>query len=274
MADSGLIEKLRNIFSRYPQVLAAYLYGSYSAGRQTSVSDIDIAVVSEDRGILLGLSADIARELNISEEKVSLTDLKFLDPALRLRIVKEGIEVANKGLNLNDILLANEEIVEVYDLEEAMCKSWLRGNPIDIRTVREIIARINEDLEDLEELFKLGYGEIMESKHLRKSMERTVQTLIESMLDLLRHIIAGLNLGVATFYKDYVDYAERAGIISSDTANEIRKFIPIRHILVHRYRTINYEEVWKTAGNLRITARKLVDETITRLKEKLRTSIS
>lgn len=274
MADPVLVQKLRNIFSRYPQVLAAYLYGSYSVGRQTSVSDIDIAVFSEDRSVLLELSADIARELNIPEEKISITDLKFLDPALRLKIVKEGVEIANRGLNLSRILPTDGEIVEVYELEEEMCKSWLKGNPIDIRVVREIIARINEDLEDLEELFKLGYGKIMEDKHLRKSLERTVQTLIESMLDLLRHIVAGLNLGVATYYKDYVDYAERARIISSNTATEMRKLIPMRHALVHRYRTINYEEFWKTAENLRVTARKLIDEITTHLKEGFRISIS
>ena len=273
MADYELVQKLKNIFDGYPQVLAAYLYGSYSTGKQSPISDIDIAVVLKDRSILLDLSADIAQKLNISEEKVSITELKFLNPILRLKIVRDGVEIVNKGLNLDLIFSNDGEIVEVYELEEVTCKSWLKGNPVDVRIVREIIVGINEDLDDLEELLKYGYSRVMENKHLRKSLERTVQTLTESMIDLLRHIVAGLNLGVATYYKDYVDYAEKAKIISSNVANEIRKLIPVRHTLIHKYRTVNYEEVWKIAEKLRLIAKKLVDETTTYLKEKLKIGI-
>ena len=142
MADYGLMQKLREIFNEYPNVLAAYLYGSYSVGRQGPRSDIDIAVVSEDRSVLPELSADIARRLNIPEERVSIVDLRLLDPALSLRIVRGGVEIINRGLDLNHVIPMDGEMVEVYELEEEMCKSWLRG---DIRALREIIVRINED---------------------------------------------------------------------------------------------------------------------------------
>ncbi|MEM3462730.1 MAG: HepT-like ribonuclease domain-containing protein [Candidatus Bathyarchaeia archaeon] len=272
MVDHELMRKLKGVFDGYPQVLAAYLYGSYSTGRQTPLSDIDIAVVLGDGDISLDLSADIAEALGISEEKVSIIDLKLIDPAMRLKILREGVELLNRGSDFAPPM--DEEIVEVYELEEAIRKSWLMGNPVDIRVMREIIAKMNEDLRDLDELLKFGYGKVMEDKHLRKSLERTMQTLMESMMDLLRHIVAGFNLGVAAYYRDYVDYAEKAGVVSGDTANEMRRIIPIRHALVHKYRAINYEEVWKTAERLRMAAEKLMNEALIYLKGKLGINIS
>ena len=84
--------------------------------------------------------------------------------------------------------------------------------------------------------------------------------------DLLRHIIAGLDLGVAAYYKDYVEIPERAGIISSETANKLKSLIPIRHLLVHRYRRLNYEELWKLAREAAEAARTLVSEVKAYLK--------
>jgi len=67
-----------------------------------------------------------------------------------------------------------------------------------------------------------------------------MHTFIESILDLLRHIIAGLNLGTPSYFRDYVDYVEKAGIISRNTASQIRELTPICHILVHRYRDVRF----------------------------------
>jgi len=41
-------DKARNIFKEYPYIVCAYLYGSYAAGRESSMSDVDIAVLFND----------------------------------------------------------------------------------------------------------------------------------------------------------------------------------------------------------------------------------
>ena len=262
-----LLERLRRIFTKYPEVLIAYLYGSYAKGKESSLSDIDIAIIMKNKENFVNLLADIARELKIPEDKVSITDLLLVDPLLRLKILSEGLEIVNKGINLNSLI--QPETIEIYELEQtSSTRSWLRGNPIDFIVVRDIISRITEDIRDLNELLQLGYEKVINNKHMRKSFERTLQTLIESMLDLLRHIVAGLNLGIAACYRDYVDFARNGGVISDEIASYLKSLIPIRHALVHRYRRLNYEELWKEAYTILDIANKLIDEVREFLKSK------
>ena len=90
------------------------------------------------------------------------------------------------------------------------------------------------------------------------------------MIDILRHLVTGLNLGVALYYKDYIDYAEKHGIISRDIANNLRSLIPVRHAIVHRYRSLNYKELWKETANTINTATTFITQVRSFLKKHLK----
>lgn len=80
---------------RYPDIELAYVFGSYARGIVRLLSDLDITVVADDPGVILGVSAEISRTLNIDEGRISIVDTRFLDPMMILRIIEEGIEVVN-----------------------------------------------------------------------------------------------------------------------------------------------------------------------------------
>lgn len=42
------IKKLENIFKEYPYIASAYLFGSYSSGKEGPMSDVDIAILLKD----------------------------------------------------------------------------------------------------------------------------------------------------------------------------------------------------------------------------------
>ncbi|MCC6030953.1 MAG: DUF86 domain-containing protein [Desulfurococcales archaeon] len=259
---------LREIFSKYQEVKLVYLYGSYAKGSQGPLSDIDIAVMTDDPSIILDVSAEIAHILKISEEKISIIDMRLLDPMMILKIISEGVEIINRGVNIHDLI--SRETIEVRELENTMSRKWASKDPLDIEVIRDIIARVNEDSKDLREMFEMGLDKIVSDKHLKRSFERVLQTLIEGLIDLLRHVVAGLNLGVASYYKDYVDIAERNNIISRDVAESLRRLIPVRHMLVHRYRILDYRKLWILAEEAAETADRLVDEVIRFIRERLK----
>lgn len=253
-----VVARLREILLRYPSIKLAYLFGSYARGDARPLSDLDIAVIVESPGVILDVSAEISKALNIDEDRVSIVDMRFLDPLLILKIVEEGVEIVNRGVDLQK--LVSHEVIEVREVERGLTKIWLHGNPLDVEVLRDLVGRINEDINDLEEILGMDFQHVIGDKHLRRSFERVFQTLLEGCIDLLRHVIAGLDLGVATYYRDYVEIAERSRVISSETAHKLKSLIPIRHLLVHRYRRLNYEELWRLAREAVETARILIYE--------------
>jgi uncharacterized protein YutE (UPF0331/DUF86 family)/predicted nucleotidyltransferase len=264
-------EILRRILFKYAGIKLAYLFGIHARGSPKPLSDIDIAVYTDDPSVLLDVSAEISRELGIPEDRVSIVDLRVLDPVLILRIAREGIEVVNRGVNISN--LVPSEVVEVRELERSMSRIWLRGDPLDVEIVRDIINRILEDARDLKELLSMGYESVVSNKFLRRSFERILQTLIEGCIDLLRRVIAGLNLGVASYYKDYIDIAERNNVISRDTAAKLRELVPVRHVLVHGYRRVDYSKLWSLAEEITSLSNPLISEVKKYVKERVGESV-
>lgn len=265
-----VLSKLREVFERFGAVRLAVLFGSYAKGEATPSSDVDIAVLAEDRGVILDLAAEVSRTLGIPETLVSIIDLRLANPVLAVKILREGVKIIDRGVNIYEVIPSSSEIVEVYELESAATSVWLKKDPIDMGLLREIEARIDEDVRDLKELLEMGRDRVLANKHLKKSFERTLQTLIEGMVDMLRHVVSGLNLGVATYFRDYVNIARNRGVISEETSNNLRRLIPLRHTLVYKYRGLRYDELWREADTSVKTAGKLVREVKKYLKTKRR----
>ena len=111
--------------------------------------------------------------------------------------------------------------------------------------------------------------DLRHDKPLRKAFERTIHTSIEGVIDLLRHIISGLNLGIVEYYRDYVEISREKGVISNETAESLLELIPTRDMLIHRYRELDYSKLLDDAKKIVETWPKLQQE----IKEYLRKTI-
>ena len=115
-------------------------------------------------------------------------------------------------------------------------------------------------MRDLEELIKLGLDRVVDDKHLRESFERTMQPLIEPMVNLMRHIVAGLDLDMVMYYRDYVNLTVKGNTILSSVAEQLRSFITIGRSLTHRYRNLDYRKLLNEASKLLRLANQLTHE--------------
>jgi predicted nucleotidyltransferase len=92
------VAALRRVIQRHPEILAAYLYGSYATGRPNRQSDVDIAVVlREQRGRLAtepnaAYEVDLANELGtaIGHARVEVVILNDAPPLLAWEAVRRG----------------------------------------------------------------------------------------------------------------------------------------------------------------------------------------
>jgi len=262
VVDRGrIVEVLRRVAERYPEIKLLYLFGSYAEGRAVPASDIDVAVVAVKPSIIPHMVAEVARELGIHEEKISIVDMERAPPTLVVSILKRGVKVVDRDDTERRLLeRVDPETLELSELSEVHFRKWVEGNPLDYRVMSRIVTQIQEDIRDLEEYLSRGLEAVVRDKTLRKAFERTLQTLIGGCIDLLRHIVSGLSLGVAEYYRDYVEIAERSGVISWETAEKLLELIPVRHVLIHRYRDIDYAKLWRNAQTAIEAASRLLEE--------------
>ncbi len=92
------VAALRRVLQRRPEIVAAYLYGSYATGRPNRQSDVDIAVVlREQRGRLAAApgatyEVDLGNELGaaVGHDRVEVVILNEAPPLLAWEAVRHG----------------------------------------------------------------------------------------------------------------------------------------------------------------------------------------
>ncbi len=84
------LAKIIEVFSRYPEIERAILYGSRAKGTHQKGSDIDIAIIAPkmDFSRYLKLLSEL-EDLDLLE-KIDLTKYELLDPDLKAHIERVG----------------------------------------------------------------------------------------------------------------------------------------------------------------------------------------
>ncbi len=84
-ADTEIIKKLESYFNEVPCIVAAYLFGSFARSRQRPLSDVDIAVLLDDRNgrvdrtlVIRRLLQDLGRLLRKDVHVLILNDASYL----------------------------------------------------------------------------------------------------------------------------------------------------------------------------------------------------
>jgi uncharacterized protein YutE (UPF0331/DUF86 family)/predicted nucleotidyltransferase len=269
---NDFVKAIKKVCSAIKGLRLFYLFGSYAEGRIMPISDVDVAVVVDDSRVLMELRAAIAKALGISKEKISVFDLTKMSPVMKVKVLKHGIRVIGSDVEVENLLKnMDPSVVEVIDLERGDFYRWLNSvDPIDESIIKSVITQVEGDIGYLRKVLnKRNISEVIESDDLRRAFERAVHTAIEGSLDLLRHIISGLNLGIAEYYRDYVDIARKSEIISKRNAEKLSMLVDLRHGLVHRYRGLDYEELWNHAKTLINLWTNMLEEVRRFLKAKL-----
>ena len=122
-------------------------------------------------------------------------------------------------------------------------------------------------IESLDEILSKPLEEIASSTILRLAFERLVHIIVESILAVARHVISVRGWGPAETYRDYVEILHKQGIISSDLAEELFKFIAWRDILLHKYVEIDHSKLYEDSKKLADILREF-EKQIIKLKEK------
>ena len=97
-------KKLKRCFQKnHKNINLAYLFGSYAKGRITPLSDVDVAVLLNDRidpKVYFDIQTDLSDQLSsYLKKEVEVVILNRADPRLSYQVIKYGEIVFEKNLN-------------------------------------------------------------------------------------------------------------------------------------------------------------------------------
>jgi len=117
---------------------------------------------------------------------------------------------------------------------------------VDTERIMQKIAFIREQISDIEVLTsKKDSGELLSDKLLIKGIKYSLQTAIESMIDIAFHIAAKKYNYAPEEARDAFRILRKNGIINEEEFKTFSAMVGFRNRMVHLYQTISDERVYE-----------------------------
>lgn len=120
---------------------------------------------------------------------------------------------------------------------------------VDEDVVVAKLESVNEYTNDLKRMRDVSPAEYAEDVVLQRAVERTFMNLIQSCIDLARHIRASDALGETETAKDEIRELGRAEVISQETQRQLEEAVGFRNVLAHRYGEVDHGVVYDVLQN-------------------------
>jgi len=244
MRPKGLVvvdeKRIAQVMKAIPEVIAAYLFGSAARGETDQFSDVDVAVLLEDdlpkerRWDIEGRLLDQLFRI-VGQDKADVVDLKTAPLWFQRVVITTGRVIYERDRQKRE---AYER--QVLQQQEADEGRWHGMEEMRLRL--EVLER---NLANLEALARLGYDEFMADPRNLAASERWLQTSIEALADISRHIIRRLGLRMPEEYWQIPHVLAEAGYLSAENVPTYEAMVRFRNRLVHRYPEVEPDEIYR-----------------------------
>jgi len=249
-----VIEAARRALMEDSNVLLGYVFGSYASDYITPLSDIDVAVLLKRFGLarIGDLWSRLAEAFGVSEDSVDLVDLSRVGITLRSRILRHGVKIVDRE-NCERRLL--EEALAAYSdvrlMTHGIIKEALNGGSLDEAAIESKLGLLIGYVAVVERIVKRGKREVSDDEVLRGALERYMQLSVESIMDVCKHFVSALRLGFPETYKGLVELLVSKGMLPNALGSDLKEYVALRNILVHRYSDVEFETLYAKALGLR-----------------------
>lgn len=255
--SGGLLDQLRRTISGVEGLEFAALFGSLVAKGQ-SYHDVDIVVKAsgEDKySLFCKLIDSLSRTLGVGEEQIDLVDLDRANLAIKGEIVKSGIVLVDRSDYKRRLIgELDAKYIEYDEIQNLSIREWLNArNPgkINLKIIKRRIDFIKNELQFLRgNVLNYDLESVKGSPILQRLMERSFHLIVETMLDVCRHIISIMGWGPALSYSDIVEICFKHGAIDDGLRAKILNGVRLRNIIIHRYLEVDYEKLYEKSREL------------------------
>jgi uncharacterized protein YutE (UPF0331/DUF86 family)/predicted nucleotidyltransferase len=275
MADKK-IEGLNQYFQKEPSVILAFLFGSRAKGFEREVSDWDIAVYFKPEEYLeIEAEREYPGENRIWSDLIDLLETDDVDflalnrvrAALVYNVLRVGtsLVIKDRRLYLELLCKVSYEAVEWWEFVSDFWNISQKAKslpPEERARVLEYLRFLENEFSEVEQIKSFSWQDYIQDSFKRKIIERWVENLVMSALDIAKVILASEKKEIPQTYKDTLKIF---GALYIDPAfgEKFSEFASLRNILVHEHLDIK----WRRIKNFIEHAEKLFPVFIEKIKE-------
>ena len=257
----------------------AFVFGSQAKDLARRISDWDIGVYFKPKEYLeLEVERDYPRRSKIWSDLVDILETDDVDlvvlnnarPDMVFSILNSGfpLVIRDKKLYLDLLCKTHYEAVDFWNFVLDFWKIREKTKSLSIEAKRRIIERLvflEEQFKDMERFKKLNFTRYRDDRNERRNVERWVENLVITSLDVAKIILASEKKEIPQSYQDTLKYLGTL-YFNEKFAEKFSKFTELRNIVAHEYLDIK----WKQIKNFIKEAEKLYSKFIKKIKKMIK----
>lgn len=237
-------------------MILAFLFGSRAKKNQRSFSDWDVAVYFKPRQYCeLETDREYPEEHEIWGEiekilksnKVDFLVLNRASPPLVFSILNSGIElcIKDRKLYVNLLIKTHYDAVDWWNFTKEFYEIAERAESIseeDKSILRIHIKFLENEFADIKQFKELTRQEYIQDNNKRRNVERWVENLVMSAIDISKVILASDKKEIPQTYRETL-LRFAIGFLKEDKAKKFSRFTGLRNILTHEYLDVKWDKI-------------------------------
>jgi len=250
------IGRLKEYLQEKDSVILAFVFGSESKGTKRLFSDWDIAVYfkpyqyceletereyPEEHLIWKGM------ENILASSEVDLLVMNRASPSLVFSVLSSGIPlvVKDRKLYLKLLIKTHYEAVDWWNFTKEFYDIAERTKPLseeDKSILRVHIRFLENEFADIKKFEKLTRKEYLQENDKRRNVERGVENLVMSAIDISKIILASEKKEIPQTYRETL-LRSAVRFLDEDSAQKFSRFAELRNILSHEYLGMKWKKI-------------------------------
>ena len=275
MRKPETIEALSLYFTKHPDVLMAFVFGSRAKNTARPTSDWDVAVYFKPMQYAeLGTAISYPEEQkiwldiqNTLEAEVDMLVLNRARPSLVFSVLNSGtpLVIKDRKLYMRLLLKTHYEAVDFWRFVRDFWHIRERSRSLsaeDTSLLIEHLTFLENEFADFKKFQDMNWQEYQEDRDRRRNIERWIENLIMTSLDIAKIILASEKKEVPQTYAETLRTFASL-YLNPALADRFAMFAELRNIIAHEYLDIR----WARITNFLKEARELLPLFIVKNKE-------